>query len=313
MYTYALKGVAAVAAIALLSGGATAQAGDLYDAYQIPNNQHDRGVATYDDGLSAKITESYLQQPAVGLAAGNGSLFVSTLGSPSNNIERYDLDGVQTGILAMGPLGQAGALVFGDGALYGAFSTQTLGGTAYEVTSLSSDLDFTGAFSIDLPTMATGLAFGDGSVFVAYDSTLARYDLTGQLLGLHDFGTVSFSALTYGAGQLFAAYDTGSAYGFASVDPLSWLAGGANVATDTRVNGLAFGDGAVFASFDDSLAKYDLAGNELASFDTGRQVNGALAFMSASVAPEPSAWTLLILGFGLSGAAIRARHARPAA
>lgn len=310
MKTDALKGAAATAAFAVLVGGAAAHAGDLHGAYTLPNNQNDKGIATFDTALSAQTNGINLAQPPVGLAAGNGSLFVSTVGGPSNNIERYDLNGAQTAILAMGPLSEAGALAFGGGALYGAFATQTLGGTAYEVASLTADLDFDGVFGIEIPSMATGLAFGDGNVFVAYDSVLARYGLDGQLLGLHDFGTVSFSALTYGAGQLFAGYHAGSGYGFASVDPLSWLAGGANVATDLEVNGLAFGDGVVFASFDDHLAKYDLAGQQLAMFDTGRQINGALAFMDASAAPEPSSWALMILGFASAGAALRSRRGR---
>jgi len=308
MNTFASKGAAAVAALALLAGGAAARAGDLYDAYNIPNNQNDRGIATYDASLAAQTDDIYLPQAAVGLAAGDGSLFVSTLGSPSNNIERYDLGGAQTAILQMGPLGEAGPLAFGAGTLYASFATQTLGGTVYELGSLTPDLDFSGQFHAYLPTMATGLAFGDGNVFVAYDSTLARYDLTGQLLGSYNFGSVSLGALSYGAGQLFAAYESGGSFGFASVDPLTWLAGGANVSTDSAVKGLAFGDGAIFASFEHSLGKYDLDGNELASFDTGRQVNGALAFMSASAAPEPSAWALMILGFGVAGGALRRRR-----
>lgn len=310
MKTYALKGAAAAGALAVLACGATAQAGELYGAYSLPNNQNDKGIAAFNAALSAQTGDVHLPGAPVGLAAGNGNLFVSTLGSPSNNIERYDLNGVQTAVFAMGPLGEAGPLAFGGGTLYGAFATETLGGTVYEIGSLTEDLNFDGAFNVDLPSMATGLAFGDGSVFVAYDSVLARYGLDGQLLGSHDFGTVSFSALTYGAGQLFAAYDAGSGYGFASVNPLSWLAGGANVATDLQVNGLAFGDGAVFASFDDHLAKYDLNGQELAFLDTGRQVNGALAFMSASAAPEPGSWALMILGFAGAGAALRSRRGR---
>jgi hypothetical protein len=215
---------------------------------------------------------------------------------------------VQTGALATGPVVNPGALAFGDGKLYAALEVFSLNGLSYEVSSLTADLDFDGAFSIDLPTMATGLAFGDGNIFVAYDSTLARYDLSGQLLGSYDFQTVSLGALTYGAGQLFAAYQSGASYGYASVDPLTWLAGGANVSTDSAVKGLAFGEGAVFASFEHSLGKYDLAGAELASFDTGRQVNGPLAFMSVSTAPEPSTWALMILGFGTAGGVLRRRR-----
>jgi len=309
MKSYVLRSAAAAAAFALLAGGATAQAGDLYDAYTVPNNQSDKGVASFNAALSAQTGDFVLPRPVVGMAAGADSLFVATLDGPSNYLERYDLTGAQIDSLAIGPTAVPGALAFGGDTLYAAFQTFSLSGFAYTVSSLSPDLDFDGVFSIDLPTMATGLAYGDGAVFVAYDGTLARYDLAGQLISSYDFGSVSLGALTYGAGQLFAAYQSGGGYGYASVDPATWLAGGANVSTTSQVKSLAFGDDGVFASFEHGLAKYDLDGNQLASFDTGRVVNGPLAFLpDASAAPEPSAWALMVLGFAGAGAALRSRR-----
>jgi len=309
MTTYAFKTAATSAAIALLGLGSAAHAGDLYDAYTIPNNTQEKGIASYNGALSSQTGGFVLPRAAVGMAAGADSLFISSLDSPTNYLERYDLTGAQIDSLAIGPTAEAGALAFGGNTLYAAFETFSLSGLSYSVSSLNSDLDFDGVFSIDLPTMATGLAYGDGEVFVACDSTLARYDLTGQLISSYDFGSVSLGALTYGAGQLFAAYQSGGSYGYASVDPATWLAGGANVSTAGAVKSLAFGDGGVFASFEHGLAKYDLDGNQLASIDTGRVVNGPLAFLDpASAAPEPSAWALMIVGFGAAGAALRQRR-----
>jgi|GEM_PF-2083766 len=309
MTTYAFKTAATAAAIALLGLGSAAHAGDLYDAYTIPSNAQDKGIASYNGALSTQTGDFVLPREALGMAAGADSLFISSLGGPTNYLERYDLSGAQIDSIALGPVVNPGALAFGNGELYAAFEVFTLGGLSYEVSSLNADLEFDGVFSIDLPTMATGLAYGDGNVFVAYDSTLARYDLTGQLISSYDFGSVSLGALTYGAGQLFAAYQSGGSYGYASVDPTTWLAGGANVSTAGAVKSLAFGDGGVFASFEHGLAKYDLDGNQLASIDTGRVVNGPLAYLDpASAAPEPSAWALMIVGFGAAGATLRQRR-----
>jgi len=297
----------ALGAAAILAAGSAAHADGLHAGYAIPDNTSDTGLASYDGALNQ--TGSFVTpREAVGLAAGGGSLFVSSLDGPTNYLERYGLDGVQTGSYALGPLVTPGALAFGGGALYGAFATLTLGGDIYSINDFTPDFGFGSSLNIILPTMATGLAYGDGNLFVAYDSTLARYDLTGQLLGSYDFGTVSLGALTYGAGQLFAAYQSGASFGFASVDPLTFLAGGANVSTDSQVNGLAFGDGGIFASFEHGIARYDLAGQQVASLDTGRQVNGPLAYAATSAAPEPAAWALMILGFGAAGAALRSRR-----
>jgi hypothetical protein len=310
MKIYRTQYAAAAAAIALLAGPSAALAGDLYDAYTLPAAAVEEGVAGYSGDLSSPTASAVLPRQAVGLAAGGDSLYVTSFGGPTNYIERYDLSGAQLGVNAVGPFVAPGALAYGDGMLFGAFAVDFLGGTTYEVSSLSvADVSFDGAFSITLPSQVTGLAYGDGAVFVAYDSTLARYDLTGQLLGSYDYGTVLFNALTYGAGQLFAGYISGPNFGFASVDPLTFGAGGANVSTDSLVKGLAFGDGGVFASFDHSLAKYDLDGGLIATLDTGRQINGALAFApDAGVVPEPQAWALMILGFGAMGGMLRRRR-----
>lgn len=315
---------AAIAVAALFTLTPPAQAGVLVDGYHLLGATAGVGFLQGADLTSTGATIS-LDDPAIGLAYGAGSVFVSTNGSPSNNIARYNMTGDQIGLVQFGPLVETGPLAFGGNALFFGYTAESLGGVSYGVDMLTVGLDFTG-FQIELPSAPTGLAYGGGSIFVAYDSTLARYDLLGDLKGSYDYGGVELGALAYGDGQLFVAFEGTGSQGIRSVDPLSFLSAGFSVDTAAPVNGLAFGDGSVFAGFDGEVVKYDLNGAALANLNTFGLHNGPLAYIDqptrpgepcepgqeicgpGSAAPEPAAWAMMVFGLGAAGAALRQRR-----
>ncbi|MBI1196292.1 MAG: PEP-CTERM sorting domain-containing protein [Phenylobacterium sp.] len=158
------------------------------------------------------------------------------------------------------------------------------------------------------------MVFGDDSLFVAWDGTIAEYDLGGNLLASQSYA-YSIDSLAYGNGQLFAAANFFGANGLLAFDPQDLTSYDILANLNGEVNSLAFGDGSIYAAFDHSIGRYDTAGVELDSIDTGRRINGYLAFYSDATqggVPEPSAWALMILGFGLAGSAFRARRKAPA-
>ncbi|WP_430419320.1 PEPxxWA-CTERM sorting domain-containing protein [Phenylobacterium sp.] len=297
------------AAGALVLSASTADAGTLLAGYAQQNGQF--GVTAQDGNTLAQTGGAAASQKVVGLTYGADSYYAAGAGAPSNNITRYDTAGGFIGDIKFGPLLDLGPLAFGAGSVFIAYESQIT--ASFGVGSLSSDLGFDATFDVEIPEMATGLAFGADSLFVAYGSHLAQYGLNGDLLHAFDFGVPKLGALAYGDGMLYAAFANGSNQGWAGFDPAVLFATGSgsglSVSTGSKVNGLAFGDGGVFASFDHELVKYDKDGNVLAVVDTGRRVNGPLAFVSDTGAvPEPSAWLLMILGFGTTGAALRARR-----
>jgi hypothetical protein len=301
--------VAAAAAGVLALSAQAAAAGTLLAGYAQQNGEF--GVTAHNGANLAQTADHAGAQKPVGLAYGAGSYYVAGVGSPSNNITRYDMTGAFMDDLQFGPLLETGPMAFGANKLFMAYESEL--SFSFGIGSYDPDLGFGDSFNVDLPEMATGLAFGDDSLFVSYGTHLAQYDLNGGLLHSFDFGIPQVGALAYGDGMLYAAYSSGSSFGWGGFDPAVLFATGASsgpsVATPFAINGLAFGDGGLFASFDGELVKYDLDGNITAVLDTGRHVNGPLAFVGdgGGAVPEPSAWLLMILGFGTAGAVLRRR------
>lgn len=309
MRKFNFMGAVAAAAGALVFGAQAADAGTLLAGYGQQNGQF--GVTAHDGNTLGQTGDAAATQKVLGLAYGADSYYAAGAGSPSNNITRYGLAGGVMGDVKFGPLLQLGPLAFGADTLFAAYESELT--ASFHVGSLDSNLGFGPTFDIELPEMATGLAFGDNSLFVSYGSSIAQYDLNGGLMHAYDFGIPKVGALAYGGGRLYSAYSSGPDYGWASIAPAILFATGSSsgpsISTTSRINGLAFGDGGLFASFDHELVKYDTAGNVITTLDTGRHVNGPLAFVSDTGAvPEPSAWLLMILGFGAAGATLRRRR-----
>lgn len=307
-HKFSFIGAVAAAAGTLVLNVQPADAGTLLAGYAQQNGEF--GVTAHNADTLGQTADNAANQKVLGLAYGAGSYYAAGVGSPSNNITRYDLAGGVIGDIKFGPLLELGPLAFGADTLFTAYESEIT--ASFHVGSLDSNLGFGATFDIEIPEMATGLAFGADSLFVAYGSHLAQYDLDGDLLNAFDFGIPKLGALAYGGGTLYAAYANGSNQGWAGFDPAVLFATGSgsglSISTTSRVNGLAFGDGGLFASFDHELVKYDTDGNVLATLDTGRHVNGPLAFVAdAGAVPEPSAWLLMILGFGAAGAMLRRR------
>jgi len=317
MKTFALAAFAASALLAL-----PAQAGTLLDAYSAFSIQgNNPGVGAFDSGPLTPTTSFATPFQADGLAYQGGQVFASGVTSggflSGGYLKSYDLAGAETGSVYGGSFVQWGPLAAGNDMLFAGTTSFSLSGSEFSINFYNADLTGAGV-SIELPEVATGVAFTGGGLFVSYGSTLAHYDLTGNLIDSNDYAVFDITALAYGGGKVFLGIDDGSSHGWASVNPaLLWASGGASVTLDDAVTGLAYGDGGLFVSTEFSLAKYDLAGNQTNLLNTGPVVsNGPLAFIPGTTGPrdgavpEPSTWALLILGFGVTGVSIRSKRSQ---
>lgn len=320
MTSNVFKSAAVAAALCLAPA---AQAGTLVTGYTADGVFGNVALLNGADLTPTGVTESVGAVPT-GLAWGAGSLFVATQGAGgSSYIDRYNtsLDSIDATSL---PPFEFGQLAYGGNTLFAAADGFITDG----VLRFDNDLNLLPGY-IDLPQTPGGLAFGAGNLFVAYGSVLARYDVDGNLLDSEDFGAFfDFGPLAFGDGKLFAGLTFagigGDTYGFLAVDPLDLLSIDFAVNLGSEVRGMAFGDGGLFVGLDHSIAKYSPGDGALTAFlDLGGLHGGPLAFIPTptrpddcgtrvcdpgSTVPEPSAWALMILGFGASGAMLRARR-----
>ncbi len=318
---------AAATVLAVSLGGA--QAGTVIDGASIFSlNGNAPTVGLFAGDTLAPASGFAAAFPIQGIAYMGGRVFISGTSDGflgGGTLYGYDLGGnLQASEYGLSFVSWD-ALSAGGGSLYAGARKSGLSGATFWVDTYDADLAFQSTFEV--PEAVTGVAFTGGGLFVSYGSTLAHYDLAGGLIDSHDYGLVDITGLAYGGGKVFAAFDSGDQYGWASIDPILFNSGGATVYTDAPVTGLAYGDGGLYVSTQFELAKFDLAGTKTLSLDTGPIVsNGPLAFMpgagtprdpcepgtricpGGSAAPEPSAWALMILGFGAAGAALRQRR-----
>ncbi|WP_205854213.1 PEPxxWA-CTERM sorting domain-containing protein [Phenylobacterium kunshanense] len=328
MLSRTLKIVASAAA-ALTIAVTSAEAGTLVDGASIFSINGNAPTVGFFAGDTLTPTSGFAAGfPIDGIAHMGGRIFASGrvdgfLGG--GVLYAYDLDGnVLESIYGLSFV-DWGALAAGNGSLFAGTRKADLGGSTYWIDTYDADLAIQDAFEV--PEAVTGVAFTGGGLFVSYGSTLAHYDLSGGLIDAHDYGVVNITGLAYGGGKVFAAFDSGSQHGWASIDPLLFSSGGATVYTDDAVTGLAYGDGGLYVSTEFGLSKYDPSGSQVLSLNTGPVIsNGPLAFIPtattprdpcepgtricgpAGAVPEPSAWALMILGFGAAGTMLRQRR-----
>jgi hypothetical protein len=297
-----------VTAAALL-GGAGAQASVLYDGYRTAG-----GAGGVDYIQAATLTEMgktipLMTQP-VGLAVGGGSIYADF---GDHTVSRYDAGtGGLTQSTYTGPFFTPGLLAYGAGTLFTGFTTagNATGIDFLDATSLADK-----GTSFYIPDVLSGLAFGNNSIYVSYSHHLARYDLSGNLMqSLYTGPFFDPGALTFGGGKLFAAY-TSPASGATGID---FLDGGTlaelgqTISTSELANGLAFGDGNLFGSFEHQLDSWGMDGKLLNSVYTGPffhsgqiAVGPDLAAPGDGTVPEPATGALTLLGVGMLSVTLR--------
>jgi hypothetical protein len=322
----------ATAALVILSASA-ADAGELVSAYSATIGQAATGVRFLNPDLSTGSNAFLTQSQANGLAVGANGIYAGF--SADHTTRRYSPAGTPQLTLTGNSDYMPGALAFGDDRLFQAYSS---GNT-------SAIAAYTPTFGVSNPFMTfsspvTGLAFGDDSLFISFGSTLQRRDLAGNILQSNTFAGIfdsyALGSLAYGDGVLFMGYDRTIAmsethHRIGYLDPNA-LTFNSSFEVGDQVRGLAYGEGQLFASYDFKLASYNATGDQTnslvtATFGVGSQ-NGALAYLPTGSTcrtrvceppvrdgpvPEPETWSLLILGFGAAGAALRASRRRQAA
>jgi len=321
---------AAVAAIAI-STAAPASAGELIAAYVNTVGPAGTGVRFLNPDFSVAGDSFATPGLANGLATGANSIFGAF--TADHSLHRYSVAGTPQITELVNADSTQGPLAFGANKVFQAYSA----GATSAVSAYNPDLTNAGLFfTVDSPV--TGLAFGDNSLFVSFGATLQRRDLFGTILQSNTFSGIfesyALGSLAYGDGKLFMGYDRTVSMGspdhrLGYLDP-NHLTFNDSFAVADQVRGLAYGDGVLFASFEDNLRSYDAAGNQTGHLKTAimglGSYNGALAYLpdrtcqarvcdtpTRGAVPEPTTWALLILGFGAAGAALRASRRRQAA
>ena len=249
---------------------------------------------------------------AVGIAVGNGNVYVSYNSGSSGQIARYDLNGNFLSSIGAGGINTVSALAFDNNTLYVGLKLGASGATFIDTLDPTSLLEL--GKSIHTPDPVIGLAVNGDNVYATFDDgvagQIARYDLDGNLLnqiGVGNSNTVG--PLAFGNNTLYVGFELGTSPGtfVDMLDPttLAELGKYINLTPNGPV-GLAFGDDSIFVSYDDGvagqIARYDLDGNLLTSIGVGNTSTiGPLAYLSdASVrVPEPA--PLAGLGIGLLG------------
>lgn len=128
----------------------------------------------------------------------------------------------------------------------------------------------------------------------------ATLNITNYVLG-EQFTFLNFVSFSYGGSNLFGPYTIAAPEIGDLIGSFNGLPGNQNI----EIHGpYSTGGSPYFISKADGT--WD-TGIEY-SFDFGR--SGTWSIAGAPGVPEPSAWALMILGFGLTGAALRTRKAR---
>lgn len=325
--------LAAVIVAASVGAAGAASAGQLLNAtvVDVPFSPPSPRVQFLTPDLNSAGPGFATPSHANALAYGNGGIFGNF--EDTHEVHRFSPAGVITNTFGGDPAYTNTALAFGNDTLFMGYGVETTFGVAfYSETFVFKDF-------FEVPEAVNGLAFAGDSLFVTYGDTLAKYDLAGNLLTSRSYAGfgVGFLAgsLAFGNSTLFMEFAqfvplSGSTKGIGFIDP-NTLSFNSSIETDEGANGLAFGDGELFASYDFMLQSYDMAGQVTGTKFTGigdglGLKNGALAFRPSTIridlpcdriggctpaaVPEPGTWALLILGFGAVGSSLRATRRR---
>jgi hypothetical protein len=246
------------------------------------------GVASALSPLSQNLVQNFDGDPS--------AAFATTTGSPSQTTVLTGAD--------MAPYEGAGLAPISVSGL--ATAQVTAGGTDVE-----DDLQATWS----------------GSVSVGYDYTLYARPTFGGPDGLASFETDDFGVVRQGASQLPILVSVSNMtdndplsdgrfdMGLFSITPLQ--AGGPFHLAPTQVGFVPAGGTELFSLAFDTSQVGDFTRTFELGFASPRAQAGPIYFLDLTVhgtvtAPEPSAWALLLVGFGLAGGTLR-RHRPPAA
>lgn len=150
-------------------------------------------VSFYNSDLTSQGLSIDIDGQINGLAYGADSLFVSY----GSKIARYSLTGDLMDAFEYG-IPDIGALAFGDGKLFAAFSESSQYGWA----TINPDVLWMSAgASVTTDDAVVGLTFGEGKVFASTDFGLARYGLDGTLEDYDAaFPLINYGLLAYTGG-----------------------------------------------------------------------------------------------------------------
>lgn len=177
------------------------------------------------------------------------------------------------------------------------------------IVTFNSNLQVTSSFTTATPI--SGLATDGTSIYASLTNGIYKYSMTGAILASYaNVGVDRFYSLSFANNILYAADNTTSAglNGVVKFDPFFNIAG--TFLTSGPIAGLAADGTNVYASLPTGISEYTNAGVVVRSYNNiGIDSFGALALTPAATAavPEPATWAMMLIGFGLAGAATRRR------
>jgi hypothetical protein len=276
--------------------GASQASATLYAADNLTDGSLN-GVLTLSNDL-ARQAAFITPGNVAGIATNGTSVYVSL---PAG-ISEYGTGGQLIRSYANVGTDKFGALAFSGSNLYAADNLTD--GSLFGVLTLNSQLQRTGAFLTQ--SAIAGLATDGSSIFASLTTGIFRYSFSGEILDSYlNIGTDRFGALSFAGGFLYAADNLtdGSLSGVLRLDrDLNRV--GAFI-TAGPISGLAADGTNVYASLDTGIARYNNDGLQSGFYqNVGTDRFGALAVFNAAV-PEPATWSIMVLGFGVTGAAMR--------
>jgi len=285
---------AAVAAAQLaLAGAAMADVGPVYAAYQgaqqgvterdaALNQQNFFGTGINASGIAVNATDVFLSSGNHLVDYTKGGTLVQDFAFPDAGIN-------YTGVATKG------------GNVYASYDGSQQGVTVRDLGLNQSSFFNTG---VD----ATGIAAGDGAhLYLTSGNHIFDYLNDGTLItdfAFPDAG-ILYSAVAFGHDTVYAAYQ-GSQQGVTIRDL------GLN---QTFFFNVGFNIEGIAVGQNNDL--YLSAGNQIFDYSTGGALLNTLTFpdrvdyraLATDGVPEPAAWALMIMGFGLAGAGLRRRRA----
>lgn len=182
----------------------------------------------------------------------------------------------------------------------------TYRGSQQGVTLRDGALNQYFAFGTGVDASDLAVTPGD-SIYITAANSIYEYGFGGNLLNTMTFPDdgIVYTGIDYGYGSLFASY-SGSQQGFTVRDlQLNQLA---SYELGFEITGIAVGNSNnLFLTSGDNIYEYSLTGTQLNRMQFG---DPSILYTAIDVqaVPEPESWAMMIVGFGIVGAAVRRRR-----